>query len=212
MSGSNQSSAWWAELRGQWQDSARLRLGVWAVVGILAVYGVMLAQDHVDVRRAELKQLDGELARLRALSREKVWPERAQEAERLSQALSSMAWSERDLGLTEAALQDWLRTVPTRLGLKTRELSIVRVEPGKADAAGTTPAAGGDIAQALPPGHVLLRARISFDAPQRAALMVFLAECASSDRQLVVERLVMRSQPASAEIDLRVLARAQEAG
>lgn len=209
MSMNGQWSAMWADMRAQWQESARLRLGIWAVVGILAVYGVMLGQDHVDARRAELKQLDGELARLRALSREKVWPERAQEAERLSEALSSMAWSERNLGLTEAALQDWLRTVPTRLGLKTRELSIVRVEPGKVDAA-ATPAAGGDVGQALPPGHVLLRARISFEAPQRAALMVFLAECTRSDRQLVVERLLMRSQPAFAEIDLRVLARAQE--
>lgn len=210
MNTSGQWSALWADLRVQWQESARLRLGVWAVVGILAAYGVLLGQDHVDARRTELTQLDGELARLRALAREKAWPERAQEAERLSQALSSMAWSERDLGLTEAALQDWLRTVPARLGLKTRELSIVRVESGKADAAGNPAATANDAAQALPPGHALLRARISFEAPQRGALMVFLAECARSDRPLVVERLLLRGQPLFAEIDLRVLARAQE--
>ncbi|KQV47058.1 hypothetical protein ASC95_26500 [Pelomonas sp. Root1217] len=213
----NMSGQWSAvreDLRSQWQASARVRLGGWAILGILSIYGVLLAQDHADARRVELKQLEGELSRLRSLAREKVWPERAAEAERLSQALSSMAWSERDIGLTEAALQDWLRTVPARLGLKTRELSIARVESGKTDA-GAAPAAtagSSDIVQALPPGHVLLRARISFDAPQRAALMVFLAECARSDRSLVVERFLMRGQPAFAEIDLRVLARVQETG
>lgn len=199
------------DLRMQWRASARLRLGGWAILGILCIYGVLLAQDHADARRAELGQLEGELVRLRSLAREKVWPERAAEAERLSRALSSMAWAERDLGLTEAALQDWLRTVPARLGLKTRELSVTRVESGKTDASvAAAPAAGTDFAQALPPGHVLLRARISFDAPRRGPLMVFLAECARSERPLVVERFLFRSQPAFAEVDLRVLARVQE--
>lgn len=211
MSRSLQALALWADLKTQWHGSFRLRLGAWLVLLILALYGLQLGLDHVDRQREKLKTLDGELTRLRALSQEKAWPERAKEAVQLTAALSSMAWSEADLGLTEAALQDWLRNVPTRLGLKTRELSIARVEDGKASAETNRPAFGAAAgAQGLtpPPNHVVLRARISFEL-QRAPLMAFLAECARSERSVVVERLSLRSlsQPPVVEMDLRVLAR-----
>ena len=204
----NVQAAWlaqWGEMRTQWQASARLRLGVWAVAGILLGYGVLKGLDQVDLNREEVRQLDAELVRLRVLAKETEWPERAKNAEALNAALASMAWGEADLGLTEAALQDWLRSLSNRLNLKTRELTVVRVEDGSK---GPTRAAASTNMPTLPPGHVLLRARISFDL-QRGPLMTFLAECARSERSVVIERLVLRhtSQPPVAEIDLRVLAR-----
>jgi hypothetical protein len=123
-----------------------------------------------------------------------------------------MAWAESDLGLTEAAFQDWLRNVPAKVGLKTRELNLGRVGEIKTD--GSRPVAGAEGPKGLtaPPGHVVLRARISFEL-QRGPLVVFLAECARSERSVVVERLTLRSlnQPPVAELDLRVLAKKLDA-
>lgn len=196
----------WTGMLLQWRASARLRLGVWVVIGILLLYGMQLVLDSVDRQREQYKLLNTELLRLRALSNERYWPDRAKEADQLDAALASMAWGEADLGLTEAALQDWLRNAANRLGLKTRELTIARVDDAPSGARAQA-------AAALPPGHVLLRARISFEL-QRAPLMAFLAECARSERSVVVERLTLHglSQPQVVELDLRVLARAAKAG
>jgi len=205
-----QIAAMLEEAKRQWQASARLRWGSWAVLFILALYALQLGFDHVDAQREHLKTLDGNLSRLRTLAKENVWPARAKEASDLSSALTSMAWGEADLALTEAAFQDWLRTIPGKLGLKTRELNIVRVEDAKPGSDFARPVASDGAVAALspPPGHVVLRARISFEL-QRAPLMNFLAECARSERSIVVERLSLRtlSQPQVAELDLRILAR-----
>jgi len=198
------------ELKRQWRGSSRLRWGGWAALFILALYGLQLGLDYVDAQREHLKTLDGNLGRLRTLAKENVWPARAKEASDLSAALTSMAWDEADLALTEAAFQDWLRTVPGKLGLKTRELNVVRVEDAKpgGDFAKSAVSDAPLVAMSSPPGYVVLRARISFEL-QRAPLMSFLAECARSERSIVVERLSLRtlSQPQVAELDLRVLAR-----
>jgi type II secretory pathway pseudopilin PulG len=198
-----------ATMRSQWVASLRLRVGVWLVVAILAAYAIDSGIAYVDARQEELQTADAEVARLRALAAERDWPDRAKEATQLTAALQSMAWSEPNLGLTEAALQDWLRTVSSRLGLKTRELTIVRVEEAaKATAVRADQAkesVGSTSGLAVPAGHVVLRAHMSFEL-QRAPLVTFLAECARSERSVVVERLVLR-QPLLAEVDVRVLAR-----
>lgn len=201
----------WADLRGQWQASTRLRLLIAASAAILLVFALTLAMDAVDARRERVKTLDAELARLQDLSRDRNWPVRAKEADQLHAALASMAWPEADVGLNEAALHDWLRNVPARLGLKTRELAVARVEETRADPLSAAPGASSAL-PSVPPGHQVLRAHLSFEL-QRGPLMAFLAECARSERSIVVERLVLRSssQPPTAELDLRVLARKGEA-
>ncbi|MDM4767541.1 hypothetical protein [Pelomonas sp. SE-A7] len=208
MNASQQLSAQWQELRSQWAASARLRWGVWAVLLILVLYGMQLALDHVDLQRERIKTLDAELTRMRSLSGERAWADRAKEAEQLKIAMTTMAWNDNDLGLTEAALQDWLRNMASRLGLKTRDLTIVRVEAGK----GQDPVAASAL-PAVPSGYAVLRARMSIEL-QRAPLMAFLGECTRSERAVVVERLALRMQGPvpMAEVDLRVLARNAKAG
>ncbi|HEY1089494.1 MAG TPA: hypothetical protein VGE47_00235 [Burkholderiaceae bacterium] len=201
----------WNDLRSQWQASARLRMLVAAIGAILLVFALTLAMDAVDAQRERLKTLDADLARLQDLARDRSWPEHAKEADQLNAALATMAWAEADIGLSEAALNDWLRNVPARLGLKTRELTVARVEESRADP--RAPSLAASAAQpAVPPGHQVLRAHLSFEF-QRGPLMSFLAEIARSERSVVVERLVLRgsTQPQIAELDLRVLARKSDA-
>ncbi|MGE1157115.1 hypothetical protein, partial [Pseudomonas kitaguniensis] len=83
-----------------------------------------------------------------------------------------------------------------RLGLKVREITLVRAEPGAKPV------------NELPPGYVVLQARVSVEV-QRAALFSLLAEMAAQERRIVVERFTMKGTvaPATAEMQLRVLAR-----
>jgi type II secretory pathway component PulM len=186
----------WAQLREQWQSSRLVRLGAWLGAALLAVYVLLAGFDEVD-RLAELNRTQAaELLRLKALAKETEWPDRRREAGALKAAYDTTVWNDPDLALTEAGLQDWLRTVTQRLGLKVREITLVRAEPS-AKPSGL-----------VPPGYVEVRARLSVEL-QRTPLFTLLAEMANQERRIVVERLAIRSQsqPAIADMDLRVLAR-----
>lgn len=186
----------WAQLREQWQESRLVRLGAWLGVALLSVYLLLAGFDEVDALLERNRGSVVELARLQALAKEKDWPERRREATALKVAYDTAVWMEPDIALSEAGLQDWLRNVTQRLGLKVREITLVRAEPS-AKPAGNVPA-----------GYVELHARVSVEL-QRTPLFVLLAEMANQERRIVVERLSIRSQsqPAVADMDLRILAR-----
>jgi type II secretory pathway component PulM len=186
----------WAQLREQWQESRLVRLGAWLGAALLSVYLLLAGFDEVDALLERNRGQAAELTRLKALAKETDWPERRREAMALKAAYDTAVWMEPDLALSEAGLQDWLRNVTQRMGLKVREITLVRAEP-TAKPSGSVPA-----------GYVELHARVSVEL-QRAPLFVLLAEMANQERRIVVERLAIRGQlqPAIAEMDLRILAR-----
>ncbi len=187
----------WAQARAEWESSARLRIGLWSMLGIALLWLLLVLLDAGDASAQRILSREAELQRLTKAAKGDLWGQRLAQGKEQLAALESMVWSEPELGLSEAAFQDWLREVSTRLGLKARELQVSRVEPAKLDQK-----------DPLPPGTTLLRARLVVDL-QRAALFSFLAEVARNERSIVVERLIIRgqSQPAVAEIELRALAR-----
>lgn len=186
----------WGQLREQWRESRLVRTGVWLATALLAIYLLLAGFDAVD-RMVERNQTRAtELARMKALAKETDWPQRGREAVGLKAAYDTTVWMDPDIALTEANLQDWLRNVTQRLGLKVREITLVRAEPGTSSAS------------KLPEGYVEVRARLSVEL-QRTALFTLLAEMATQERRIVVDRLVIKSQnqPATAEIDVRIVAR-----
>lgn len=186
----------WAQLREQWQESRLVRLGAWMGAALLGVYLLLAGFDEVDRLVERNAGQAAELLRLQALAKETAWPERRREATALKTAYDTTVWMDPDLALSEAGLQDWLRNVTQRLGLKVREITLVRAEP-------TAKPTG-----QVPPGYVEVHARMSVEL-QRAPLFALLAEIANQERRIVVERLSIRgqSQPAIADMDLRILAR-----
>lgn len=193
----------WLQMRGEWQSSARLRAGVWAGLGIFLLFLLLLGLDHVDARRAELKRLQDDQQRLRTVPLGEVWRQRNQDVQAVLSAYQASVWAEADVGLSEAAFQDWLRTLTGRLGLNVRELTVARVDAPKAAAAAS--------AVPAPSGHVPLRARLVLEL-QRTAVMTLLAELAQAERSVVVERLVWRAaaQAPTVELELRAIARSAQ--
>ncbi|MFN7695256.1 MAG: hypothetical protein ACK5O3_14570 [Burkholderiales bacterium] len=197
----------WGELQAQWQASKLLRWGVWASAALFFTWILLVGLDHVDARSGDLQALVAEQQRLKAVPSAQAWSARADEAGASVAAFSSMAWAEPDLGLSEAALQDALRSLTARLGLTVRELRVVRVEAlAVPNSQGQPSKATGSLQ--LPEGHVELRARLVLDL-QRGPVMLLLAELARSERSLVVDRMVWRgtAQPPQVEMELRALAR-----
>jgi hypothetical protein len=206
-----------AGLRTQWQVNTRLRVGIWFIGGTLWVYALLLLGDHMAATRQASAQLSEEIDRLRGMARSNPWPTRTDDARQQLAALRSMLWNEStdgrnaDVGLAEAALQDWLRSTAAKAGVRVRELSLARagtasVSNNVVDAPSrgrTTPAPA--LAQAQ-----LVRVRLSSESG-RNELLGFLAEVGRYERVVVVERLLLRtgsqaSPSVSAEMDLRIVA------
>ena len=185
-----------SRLRTQWEESGLVRLGLWAALGILCIYAVLAGFDATDAAMARSDALRADVQRFQALAKDEEWPRRQEEVLGLRAAYDTTVWSDPDLALTEAALQDWLRNAAQRLGLKVRDLAVVRAESDAKSASD------------LPAGYVVLRVRMSLELV-RTPLLSLLAEIERQERKIVVERLTLRtlSQPAIADIDLRVLAR-----
>lgn len=186
----------WSGLREQWAESSLVRLGAWLGLALLCIYLMFAGFDAADASLERSRGLAAEVNRLQALSKETSWSQRGQEVAGLKAAYDTTVWADPDLALTEASLQDWLRNATQRLGLKVRQITLVRVEPSAKPAAN------------VPAGYVELHAHLSVEL-QRTPLFTLLAEMAAQERRIVVERLAIhsQSQPPTADMDLRVLAR-----
>lgn len=188
---------WLAALASQWTGNRRLRWGLLIIGGILWLQGLLLLGDSAQGWRQQAALLREDVERLQPLSRSKLWPGRADDARQQVSALRSMLWQETDLGLAEAAAQDWVRALASQGGLGIRDLAVSR----------PTAAAASASAPALTAGVQPVRLRLSVDL-NRLALMGFLAELARHEQVVVVDRLMLRpaSQPPIAELELRLLA------
>lgn len=192
--------SWWAGLRGQWTANRRLRWGLLTIAAILWVQGLLMVGDSAQALRQQADTLREDAERLQVQARSKAWPGRADDARQQVGALRSMLWQETDIGLAEAAAQDWVRALAARLGIGIRELAVAR--PGTAAAPATAASAAPQVVGVQP-----VRLRLSLEL-NRLVLVGFLAEIAQHERVVVVDRMVLRpvSQPPTAELDLRMLA------
>lgn len=190
--------SWIVALRSQWVGNRRLRWGLLAIGGMLWIEGLLLLGDAAVGLRRQAASLREDVERLQPLARSKVWPGRAEDARQQVGALRSMLWPETDLGVAEAAAQDWVRALATKSRLGIRNLAVSR--PAAAATAASAAAPNAASVQA-----VRLRMTSELDRP---ALMAFLAELARNEQVVVVDRLALRtaSQPPVAELELRLLA------
>ena len=190
---------WTSEIHSQWAGNRRLRWGLLAIGGILWLQGLLLLGEVSVGLRQQGTSLREDIARLQPLVRGNVWPGRVDEARQRVAALRSMLWQESDIGVAEAAAQDWLRAVAAKARLGIRNLAISR-PPAAATAA--TAAATASNTGSVHPIRVRLTTELS-----RLALTGFLAELARNEQVIVVERLTLHtaSQPPAAEMELRLL-------
>lgn len=195
-----------ASMQEEWRASPRLRLGVWIVIAILWAYGLLVGSDRLAAGWQLLAEVQADVDRLKAVSRQTTWLGRYDESRRHAQALESMLWVSRSRGAAEAALLDMLKDRATRAKLKVRELQM-------AAAAGAVLPGPTSREAALPAGVQVLRATLVVDY-DRLPLLSLLAELTRNDQVVVVERVQLRTLGSTprAEVGVRVLYREKALG
>ena len=188
-------------LRRQWHDSAILRLGIWAAVGIVWLNLLWTHTDRLVEREKETQLLQTEVGRLEGLKTGPRWEARVDEARSQLDALEAMAWTEATPGLAQAALQDFLTQSITRSGMVVKE---VRLSTDAVGGSGATMA--GQRSPAAAANEV--RARVVAEyKPQPLAR--WLKELSSSPQPILIDRFQLRQwlQVPQVELDVRIVVR-----
>ena len=96
------------KLKLELASSRRLRVGLALIVAVLWLYGALMLRDARDDRTRAFQSASAQLARVQQATKQTEWPKRLEEAKIAQVALESGLWRGDTLGLSRAALQDWL--------------------------------------------------------------------------------------------------------
>ncbi len=94
-----------ARLRAQLAANARLRAGAWAIAAILAVYGLLVQSDRVEVAYATYTADAERLTRARALLTRDDLPALREDERERDGSLTERFWHAETQGLAQAQLQ-----------------------------------------------------------------------------------------------------------
>lgn len=162
----------------------RLRLGLWLIVGIAWLYGLLLLRDEAQHAASEHQALARKAARIQAQAAQSEWPKRVEPAQALQLQLESRLWRESTIGLAQAAFQDWLNQAVQQASLTRPMVTVAAQEENTSGA--TEADHNGDIWK--------VSAKLGFDfAPK--TFNALMERLASHDKQIAVETLVVRGTP-----------------
>lgn len=187
--------------------SRRLRLGLALIVAVLWLYGVLLLRDARDERTRGFRQASVQLARLQEAAGQTEWPQRLEEAKILQAALESGLWRGDSLGLSRAALQDWLAQQMKQAQVPRPLITLAAQEDDAAGApGGAAPAGGAPAAEAaeLAAGLWKVKAKLNFDFTAES-LPLLLARLAAPSPRVTVESLRVVREPV-ARVEMVVVA------
>jgi len=167
----------------------RLRLGLWLIVGIVWLYGLLLLRDETRHAASEHQALAKKVARIQAQAKQTEWMERVEPARALQLELESRLWRESTIGLAQAGFQDWLNQAVQQASLTRSVVTVAAQEesPPEKSAAGATEAN-------LDGGIWKVSAKVGFDFTPKG-LYALMGRLAEHDKRIVVEALVIRGAP-----------------
>ena len=179
------------KLQAELAASGRLRLGLALIVAVLWFYGALLVRDARDERTRAFRTASVQLVRLQQAAQQAEWPQRLDEAKVAVAQLESGLWRGDSLGLSRAALQDWLAQQLKQANVGRPLITLAAQEEDSAWAAG----AGGDMAaMELASGLWKVKAKLNFDF-NAEGLHVLLAKLAAPSSRVMVESLRVVREP-----------------
>ena len=187
-----------------WVDlvrNPRLRVGLALIVAVLWFYGVLALRDVSESRLQSFQAAAGKLARVQAMAKQGDWVDRVTEVTTLQADLESGLWRGDTLGLSRAALQDFL-SQQMRLAVVGRPLITLgndeEVPPSSAEANSAT----NDLWK--------VKAKLNFEFTLESFNSLLL-RLESHPQHLVVESLHVVKEPAP-RVELVVVAYFQKPG
>lgn len=120
--------------RREWGSNRRLRLGAIAIAVILGVYAMLVLRDWRASLEQDYAEVTTRLNKMKALSGQQVWIERAQAAAQLREALEAQVPEVATPGMAQATVQGWIREATTGMGedvrVQSQDASPAEGRPG----------------------------------------------------------------------------------
>ena len=157
--------------RAELAENTRLRLGLWAVLGLVLFYATLLQSDRVDAAYEEYAVEADRLARIDATLTSGDWQEWLRTEQAANTELAAQLWRADTSGLAQANVQAALGEIMAGLRLRNP-----RVRPG--------------VSQAVPDAPGIWRVQMQLSASYRRGIeLEVLHRVATYPRRLVVDRL-----------------------
>ena len=161
-----------AELAG----NARLRWGVWLILGIVLLYWVLVQSDRVAAVHDEYAAEADRLAKAEILLQRQDWPELLEAERKTHRALKAVFWEAKTEGLAQAKLQGALTGAVEGLALRKP-----RIRSG--------------VSQPVPDLPGIWRVQTRLDATYRPGVeLQVLHALATHPKKLIVDRLELRQR------------------
>ena len=159
-----------AELAG----NARLRWGVWLILGIVLLYCILVQSDRVAAVHDEYAAEADRLAKAEILLQRQDWPELLEAERKTHRALKAVFWEAKTEGLAQAKLQGALTGAFEGLALRKP-----RIRSG--------------VSQPVPDLPGIWRVQTRLDATYRPGVeLQVLHALATHPKKLIVDRLDLR--------------------
>lgn len=105
-----------AQARSEWANNPRLRLGVAVIAAVLAVYLLLVLRDWRAGLQEQYAARSEHLQKMQSLAGQDEWIARAQDARKLRQALDAQIPEVATVGLAQAGIQTWVRSLGSAFG------------------------------------------------------------------------------------------------
>ena len=178
-----------ARIGPQLRQNVRLQFGLWIVLGLAWLYGLLLLRDEARVAAMDQLTASKSVARLVAQSNQTEWIARAEQAQTRLVERENRLWREATIGLAQATFQDWLNQAAQQSNLARATVTVAAQEESqieKNSGIKTTPGVNADSWK--------VSAKVSFDFTPKA-LYAMLGRIENHEKQIIVEALVVRGPP-----------------
>ncbi len=116
-----------AKIGAEWQESPRLRYGLFAIVLIFWVYGLLILNDAITAERNAWQNTESRVVRARSTAESADWPRRAQDVTAAVGDFESILWRDGSLGLSQAAFHERVTQSFSSAGVTVRSLRVATV-------------------------------------------------------------------------------------
>lgn len=183
----------------QLKTNSRLRWGVWLIVWMFWLYGVLELRDYLAAEREQYRSTLASVSRLHAQNSRTEWLSRVEPARTMAVHLESRLWQASSSGLAQAAFQDWLRTALAESGVAQPQIRVSGVDEDVASDQGGKQGAA-DLWK--------IRANLSFGLNPEG-LTDLLSRIEFGERLVGIESLVIRNELAP-RVEMQLIAFVQK--
>ena len=118
----------WLQLQQQTAANPRLRWMLWGILYIFLIYFALSLGEWRTGQQQEISQLQRTAIKLEHLESQTEWPERWADEQQISEQLKAKLWKAATPALAEADLQNYLRSLMTRVDARDTRLRLAPTE------------------------------------------------------------------------------------